>query len=330
MTLAQQLLDAQVQWILDQLEGDRLAEVVATDVDTLLAIDLPISALVDAAEVRRVARRLVAEVPASPGAATLVERSGRILHEGREERFAAGEVLEREQVEALIDAVLHGSRVAEKVLDELAQSPLVATVASRFVGRLVGEVLAANKAAASKVPGLGGLVSLGTGAASRMMGAADKQFEALLGGGASFAARRLNKVVLETLRDPTTREALLQVWDTWADTPLPPPSALVSEEDALGLAGVLHAAVVAGAGSGPVGDLVEALVDGFFTEYGDATPADLLADLEIGREQVVADVVAFVGGAAAGLRESGQLEDVVRRRLEPFWDSPAAAALLPT
>ena len=62
----------------------------------------------------------------------------------------------------------------------LTRSPLVGTVASRFMGRIVGEVMQVNQAAANKIPGLGSLMSFGTGAASKARGAADKQFEAML------------------------------------------------------------------------------------------------------------------------------------------------------
>ena len=334
MTLAQELHDAQVAWILDQLLGDKLAEVVTADVDTVLSVagEHQLSDLVDAGEVKRVARSLFATVPGSTGADALVRRTAEVLHQGPDERFSLGEVVGRDHVEAIVKEVLHGSRLAEKTLDDLARSPLMATVASRFVGRLVGEVLAANKTAAAKVPGLGSLVSLGTGAASMVMGAADKQFEALLGSatgkGATFAARRLNKVLLETLQDPTTRDAVMQVWDMYSDKPLPPPKAYVSQEDMVGFAEVLRLAAADAAGSGPVGNLVDAIIDGFFSVYGDHPLTTLLAELEISRDELVADVTSFVGATARSLHEAGVLEGVVQKRLEPFWTSPEVAALL--
>lgn len=334
MTLAQQLLDAQVAWILDQLTGERLAVSVASDVDTVLAVagDHPLSDLVDAAEVKAVVRRLATTVPASTAADALVRRTAEVVHAGPETRFSADQVLAREQVEAIVGDLLHSSRLAEKTLDELAQSPLMATVASRFVARIVGEVLQANRAVAEKVPGLGGLMAFGTSAASKMMGGADKQFEALVGGatgkGATFAARRLNKILLETLQDPTTRAAVMQVWDMYADKPLPPPSDYLAEEDLVRFAGVVHEALATAAASEPVGDLLDALVDGFFAEYGDHPLTTLLEELEIGRDDLVTDVTAFVGTTAGALRDAGALEELVRRRLEPFFASPAVTALL--
>src|SRR3546814_20808959 len=97
------------------------------------------------------------------------------------------------------------------------------------MGRIVNEVLQANKAMADKVPGLGGLVSLGTSAASRVTGAAGKQFEGILGDtggkGGTYAVKRLNRIIVETLQDPTTRETILQVWDQAAAEPVQGPGA---------------------------------------------------------------------------------------------------------
>lgn len=330
MSLTQQLYDAQVAWILDQLLGDGLADVVAADVETALGAtaDIRLADLVDPAEVKRVARALFAGVPGSTAADALVTQTAKVVHRGPDEPFALGDLLEREHLEPLLDNLLQSTRLAEEVLDDLAKSPLMAAVASRFVGRLVGEVLAANKAAASKIPGLGGLVSLGSGAASMVMGAADKQFEAILGGGATFAARRLNKIVLETLRDPTTRDAVLQVWDMYADQPLPAPKDYIREQDLLAFVGVLHAAATSAAASEPVGQLVDAVIDGFFEVYGDYGLPTLLEELEIGRDVLVADLTAFVGGAARTLHEAGVLEGAVRHRLAGFWSSPTVTGLL--
>ena len=143
-----------------------------------------------------------------------------VVYDGPAEPFALGELVERERVEVLVDELLGLTPVLDRALERLVASPQVGTVASRFMGRIVGEVLQANKAVADKVPGLGQLMSFGTSAASKVMGAADKQFEGLIsdsmGKGGTFAVRRLNRIVIETLNDPTTREAVLQVWDLMA------------------------------------------------------------------------------------------------------------------
>jgi hypothetical protein len=332
--LADQLLDAQVAWAVDLLTGDQLGDLVARDVDDLLALGggPRLDAVVDADEVKRVVRRLVATVPSSQAAGELVRSGTAVVHAGPAEPFSLGEMVSREHVEALVDEVLGATRLAQGALDQLAESPLVATVASRFVGRLVGEVLQANRAVADKVPGLGPLMSFGTGAASRMMGAADKQFESLIGGtagkGATFAVRRLNKIVLETLQDPTTRDAVMQVWDLYSDQPVGALSGYVTEADAHRFVGVVHEIVAAGATTEQVGAIADAFVDAFFGVYGEYPITTLLEELDVSRDDLVADVQTFAIAALAAAKETGQLEAMVRTRLEPFFRSPAVTAIL--
>ena len=172
--------------------------------------------------------RALGTVPGSAAVSGIIELATSVVYDGPAEPYPLGDLVERAQVEVLLDELLALHPVLERALERLTASPLVGTIATRFMGRIVGEVLQANKAVADKVPGLGSLMSFGTTAASKMMGAADKQFEGLIGDtvgkGGTFAVGRLNRIIIETLRDPTTREAVLQVWD------------LVSVEPVVGLA----------------------------------------------------------------------------------------------
>jgi hypothetical protein len=333
-TLADQLLDAQVRFVLDQLTGDRLAETIARDVDDFLAIaaNLRLDALVDAGEVKRVVRRLLATVPPSTAASTLVAAGADVVYAGPAEPFTLSELIAGDHVEVLVDELLAMSPLVERALDEITDSPLVATIASRFVGRIVGDVLQANRSVAEKIPGVGSLMSLGTNAATRVMGAADKQLEQLLGDtagkGAAFAMRRLNKIVVDTLNDPMLRDAVLQVWEQQSGRPLGDLSRYAGQEDVQRLAGLLQEIVVAGATTEPVGNLVDSMIDTFFVQYGEHPVTTLLEELEVSRDDLVADIQAFAPAVVAGALEEGRLEKLVRDRLEPFFHSPAVTALL--
>ena len=333
-TLADQLLDAQVSFVLDELTGDRLHEVIARDVDDILSVaeNLRLDALVDAGEVKRVARKLLATVPASTAASTLVEAGADVVHSGPDEHFTAGDLVAREHVEQIVDEMLALAPLVERMLDELTDSPLVASLASRFVGRIVNDVLQANRAVAEKIPGVGSLVSLGSNAASRVMGAADKQLEQLLGDtagkGAAFARRRLNKIVVDTLGDPMLRDAVLEVWEQQSGRPVGQVSAIADQDDVRRVAALLQEVVIAGAATEPVGGLVDALIDSFFNAYGEYPVTTLLEELDITRDDLVTDLRSFVPPIVEATRADGRLEKLVRDRLEPFFRSPAVAAIL--
>jgi hypothetical protein len=333
-TLAQQLLDAQVAHHLQRLTGDELGATVTRLADDLLDAtgEHQVEDLVDRQAVKDIVARALATVPGSAAVSGIVEMATTVVYDGPAEAYPLGHLVARERVEAVLDELLALNPVLERALERLTASPLVGTMASRFMGRIVGEVLQANKAVADKVPGLGSLMSFGTSAASRVMGAADKQFEGLIGDtvgkGGTFAVRRLNRILIETLQDPTTREAVLQVWDLVAKESVSGLEGHVERDEISGVVDSVHELVIAAAASEQVGRLGEALVDAFFDRFGGYSPTELLDELDLSREDLVADLVRIAPGVVGALRESGDLERILRDRLEPFYASPEVLALL--
>lgn len=333
-SLADRLLDAQVAFHLDRLSGPQLTATVTRFAEDLVTATEPhpIGDLVDRENVVRVVTRLLVQVPGSPAAGAVVELATQVLYDGPAASFPLGDLAEREQVERLLDELIALSPVLEGGLERLTASPLVGTVASRFMGRIVGEVLQANKAVADRVPGLGSLMSFGTSAASKVMGAADKQFEGLIGDtvgkGGAYAVGRLNRIIIETVRDPTTREAVLQVWDQIAEEPAAGLSRSVTQEQLAGLVDAAHDLAVTATAGEPARELVDAMVEAFLERFGGYSPAELLDELELDRADVVAEVARLAPPVVDALRESGELERIIRAQLAPFYDSAEVRSLL--
>ncbi|GEP40280.1 hypothetical protein NPS01_39430 [Nocardioides psychrotolerans] len=333
-TLAQQLLDAQVRFHLDRLHGEQLDATVTGLAESLLDASgtQQIDGLVDREAVKDIVTRSLATVPSSAAVSAIVELAVQVVHDGPEEAYPLGDVVDRDQVEVLLDELLALSPVLERALEHLTASPLVGTMASRFMGRVVAEVLQANKAVADKVPGLGSLMSFGTSAASKMVGAADKQLEGLIGDtvgkGGTFAVRRLNRIIVETLQDPTTREAMLQVWDLVAQEPIGGLGEHVSTEEVSGVVDAVHDLAISTLVHERVARLSDAVVEAFFERFGGYTPTELLAELDLDRADLVADLVRIAPGVLTALEESGDLERLLREQLAPFYASPEVAALL--
>lgn len=329
--LAGRLLDAQVAWVLRRLD-EELPDLVTDEVRALLELgaQLPLGRVVDAGELTDLVADVLRRVPPSTAASTVTAVLAEVLHSGPDGEHTPGEVVSREHVEALTDAALAGTDTLRRALDDLTRSPAVAALAGRFMGRVVGEVVQTNRAMAERLPGIGSLVSLGAGAAGRVMGAA--QVDALVGAaagqGAGFAVRRLNAIVVDTLRDPGTRAAVLEVYGLYADRPLTGLERAMTLEQTQHLAGLVQDVLIDAAPSGPVLGLVRAVVEGFLATYAEHSLADLVADLGLTAESISAQIVPMTSRAVAAARDAGELESWVRARLAPFWDSPEAAAVL--
>lgn len=335
MTTADRLLDAQVAWVLGELIGDRLLEVIERDVDELLlrADEVRLAEVASSDAAIMVLDRLLATLPASAAARTMARATADQVHDGPAVPVAPAQLVDREQVAALVDATLAMRPLLAQVLDRLTASPRVGTLASGFITRLVVDVLEANRSMAKKIPGVGSIVSMGTNAATRMVGVADKQVQALLGGetgskGTAMAVRRLNSVVLATLDDPSLRDAVLEVWDTYAGDPVDGIGEVVDRDDVRRLAAVVQDIAASAAPSAPVREFLATWVQTFVDLHGDRSLATLMEELGLTRDDVVLVARTLVPPLVAAARDEGRLEQAIRGRLEPFFHSAEVAAIL--
>ena len=333
-TTADRLLDAQVAWVMQELTGDRLHGVIERDLDELLAAgaDVPLGAVATPEDVIEVVDLLLATVPSSDVASSVVQDTADQLHDGPPTPMVPADVIGREQVAELVDASLRLRPLVAQALDRLTESPLVGTLASRFVTRLVVDVLEANRSMAKRIPGVGSIVSFGTNAATKMVGVADKQVQALLGDtagrGTAIAVRRLNSVVMSTLEDPSFRDAVLEVWDTWAEQPFDGVGDVVARDDLRRLASALQDVARTGATTEPARVFVATWIRTVFERHGDTAIATVLVDLGLSRDDLLAMATAVVPPLVAAAASEGRLEQAVRARLEPFFHSAEVAAIL--
>jgi len=74
--------------------------------------------------------------------------------------------------------------------------------------------------------------------------------------------------------------------------------------------------------------LIDAGVDGFFDRYGAVSLGELLEEIGITRDMLVADAMRFAPKAIEGLQRKGLLEGMIRRNLEGFYRSGAVEEIV--
>jgi hypothetical protein len=333
--LADKLLDAQVAYIIEELSGDRFAEVVARDVDDVLAVaaTLKLNDVVDPDDVKATARRLVDSVGASPLLEDMVGALSDAIYDlDASEEYHLGDVIEREPVEALITKLLSMRQLQDRALERMAESPLVASVAAKFVTKLVSDFLAQNRARAERLPGVGSMLKVGMGAANMVKSPFDKQLDQLLGDaagkGTQAALKRTNKTIKEMLREAPLKGAALEIWDLHADEPIADLREYLSQQDLRELALIVHDLVTSARTSEFAEHLLDACIDVFFDLYGEHDLARLIEEVGISRDDIVEDICRFAPPVIEAAKRDGVLDQQIRARLEPFFHSPAVAALL--
>lgn len=332
---AQALLDAQVAWFLDQLTGPALTDGIARDIDTLLGAvgPLRLADLVDRDQAAATARRyliLASESAMLEELATTLP--GKIKAARQARRHDLAEVIAREDVDTLIASLLGLEHVHDKLSALLAESPLVGTLASSFVTRLVGDVIASNRERAERVPGVSSLLSFGTSAATKMRSVAERPVEALLGEasgrGGEYAVRRTTAALRDLADTGPVHDAAMEVWDVQASRPMADLYGFVTAAELRTLARAGHRLLATAGGSEYASTVVDACVEAVFDRYGDRQVGDLLALAGVSRDDLVEPVLRHAPQILRRLRDSGELERAVRERLEPFYDSASVAGIL--
>ncbi len=329
--LAGRLLDAQVAWALDQLSGDQFAAMVRRDIDEGLAVcsSLTFGQIISADDVKAAARRLVDVIGGSGLLTDLPQSLAAAIYDlEASEEHSLGELVDRESVDALIVQLLAMHQLQDRAMDRLAESPLVAAIATRYVTKLVGDFLQQNRERAEKLPGVSSLFSIGLGAASKVRGATDQFLGDAQARSTQFAMRRSNSAVREMIRDAPARAAALEVWDLQAAEPISALREYLTRQDLRELLEIIQQIIVAGRNLDYVGVALDECVDVFFDRYGTTDVATLLADVGISRDVLVDTVQAFAPPVIETLRREGRLDALVRARLEPFFASEHVLALL--
>lgn len=332
---AARLLDAQVEFVVSELTGARLAEVIERDVADILGVldRIVVADAVSREDVKATAHTYVEMVGDSP----LIELMATEIADAVYALAAAddhelGEVIRREHVEELVRKVLSMRTMRDRALERLAESPVVATVASWFVNKIVTDFMQANADRAERIPGVGLFVGAGRRVADAARGQADRHLGDLLGDvagrGASFALRRLSNAIRETMDEAPLYDAALEIWDVHAVEPMSNLREYLTRQDLRELVSAIHHIWLTLRDTEYFAAAVDAGIDVFFDNYGSHTVGGLLDELGVDRERVLADAHVLVPPIIDAINGTGALEGIVRARLEPFWHSEETLALL--
>jgi len=335
--LAAKLLDAQVDYLLAEVTGDRFAEVVARDVDDVLAVadTIVFRDVVSVEDARQTVRTVVNRIGGSPVLQDSVAVFADAIYDNIAENndYTLGDVVDREPVEALLEKIFGMHQAQERLLERLTESPLVATAASKFVDKLIDDFMESNRQMASKVPGVGSLVSFGTNAAKSARKAAEKASSGtfigdMAGKGAMFALKRTNNAIREMLRDAPVHGAAMEFWDLHAGEPVSGLRDYLTQADLRELALLVHRIVVTTRDKEYVGVLLDECVDVFFTKYGDHTLGALLPELGLSADDIRTEILRYGPAVVEAAKRNGVLAKLIRERLEPFYTSEPVLAIL--
>lgn len=322
--LAARLLDAQIAHARRELLDPSLFEpIVADEVEHTLAeaSRLTLDDVVTRQLIKDTAYKYAVQMPLEGSIPELVgEIAGRIYRHPANEQFRVSDILGADRFDELASAVADMAATRRLVRDILT-SPLTLDLCAEVVTNAV-EGTVADARHAGTGPGTAITATLAR-AAQPLLPTIESGLARLTRAGAGFVLRSASADA-----DAALLDSARTIWQQRADERVGWFREVVDADD------VEDAVVIAVQFWKSFRDtdyfraLLDEGIDHVFDKYGDTSLTELLADLGIGRDDLIEEGMRFGPPVLAELDARGVLESILRRRFAPFYSSPEFLAAL--
>ncbi|MBV8063881.1 MAG: hypothetical protein JOY51_09800 [Nevskia sp.] len=331
---AEVLLEAHVQFMLAQLEGAPLRQRVEQEVDALLgeAERISLNEVVTREAVKQTVRVYAVKLELNAGIPELVADIAQRIH-GHEihQRTRLGELLSDQQFSEVLDKLLEMNTLRQRLLDEAVANPVYSALAADIVYHGIKGYLSQNKLTGS-IPGARTAMKLGKSVLNRATPGLEEAIEERLKG---YVTKNIQSTLAESRRfllerfDPESiREVALDLWHRLKKLKVSSVRDYLQGSDLEDFFVIGYEYWHRLRQTDWYVTLIDAGVDGFFDRYGDSSLGEILEEIGIGRDMLVADAMRFAPQAIEGLKKRGLLEGMVRRNLEGFYRSGAVEEIL--
>lgn len=333
--LADALLEQHVKHELSSLKGAKLKRFLEQEVDELFdyASRITLGRITSAEQVMGLIQRVVINMELDPGIPELAaEMSTEVLNAPVQRTTRLNEIITREQATGFLEEALELKQQRERVISEIMTHPVYQELVSNVVYQGVVNYLYEDNMITRGVPGVGSMMKFGKRMANKAVPGLDETFErrfkTWLSDSLPGLIARSEQFLHKSLTDDELRDSVMAVWVSLED------HTIAELQEGLGDV-QLQEFVVLGyefwlqfRKTPYFEGCVEAVVNHLFELYGDRPLLDLLGDVGVNRDLVMAEVDGYALPVIDVLREEGYLEALVRRRLTPFYKSAAAKKLL--
>jgi len=329
--LAEALLEAHVQYIVEEIGGAGLKALVAEEVDAalLLAGKLTVGSLVSRKQIKDTAAVFASEVEFGPGLPELVGEIARRIHAHEiHAKTTPGDLLTDQHLEDFTDQILELDGLRDKIIRAAVTSPLYADFASDLLYSGITGYLAQSNVT-KNIPGASSMLKLGRAALSvatpKLESSIEEGLRKYIAKAVQASTTRSADFLISHASPKLLKELTLDTWDKLRDEPVGVlrddiSDTAVEELFVTGFEAWRHLRK-----QDWYRIVIEVGIDGFFDKYGDATLAELLEDLGIDRERISDELLRYAPSVIKVLKKKKLLEPIVRRRLAGFYGSKAFA-----
>lgn len=325
--LAARLLDAQVAFERGQLRGTGFHAMVLDEVDALLAeaSEITLAEAVTADMIKAVAAKYAVQVPVEGAIPELVgEIAGRLFRHRANTETRLEDIFDDRSFGELA-ATIAEMPMTRRAVDQILASEALAELVAAMIARAVGDELTERERAAAR------------GRSGRALRAAATRIGAIRIGGTRLGTatgtrlghrgeeltRRAARFVLSRAHADAelVNETVNQLWRRHSGTALDAARGLVTDSDVEDVVVLIFEFWRTFRDTPYFRALLDEGIDHVFDKYGDTSLYELLAELGVGREDMIEEALRFGPPVIEVLDERSFLDEILRRRLTPFYAS---------
>lgn len=331
---AQALLDAHVEYAIEELAGAGLKALIEEEVDAALVVAqaLKLGDVVTRTLIKETVRVYAIDLELGPGLPELVGDIARDLYKHKiHDKTAPSDLISDALFADLLDKGLELKTLREKLIREIVTSPLYSGFASDLLYRGITGYLAQN-AVTRNIPGASSMLKIGRVALSKakpdLEASLEEGLRKYIGKTVQASTEVSAEFLIEHADEALLRDIGLDTWQKLKDRPIGALREDISSRDVEEIFVNVYEAWKSLRQSDYYRVLIETGIDTFFDKYEGEPLATLLDDLGITREMMVAEGLRYGPVVLKKLHKKKLLEPVVRRRLQGFYASAAAAGIL--
>jgi len=332
---ASQLFELHVKHEVASLKGAKLRTFLKQEIGELLdhAGAITLNRIASESQMADTLHRVVVNMELAEGVPELAaEMATEVLNAPIQATTTLGHIVTQGQVSGFLDTALELRHQRERIISEIIEHPIYQELISNMVYHGVVNYLYEDNLITKSVPGIGSMMKFGKRMANKAVPGLDETFErrlkAWLAESLPGLISRSEQFLQGAISDDEVRKTVMAAWadlegKTLADLQGGLGAVQLKEFVALGYEFWLQFRK-----TDYFNGCTRAVVAHLFKKYGDRPLTDLLDDLGVTREVIMAEANAWAIPVISVLQEDGYIEALVRRRLSAFYKSAAARKVL--
>jgi hypothetical protein len=333
--LIHQLLEAHIEHELNRFKDEAYKRTIEEEVTAVFewVKKIKLKEVVTPEQIIGIIRRNVVELPVAGGVTELTgEMSQKVLASSQNKKTSLEDIFARKQYDDIVDKVGSLKTARNDLIHRLVTSSAYSQQISEVLFTGIKEYLLEENIIAKKVPGVSSLIRMGKFAVNKTMHslevAIENKVKSYIESNLESTIRRSEKSLINYFDETRIVDTGEEIWESIAETKLSKYFTAIDDNDmedfiVIGYDFWLHFRKTK-----YFKGIYTELVKYFFKKYGDKELDVILEDIGVTREMVINELIEIVAPGIEKALSIGYLEERIRARLEDFYLSKKATALI--